>query len=130
LPAFPERLAAGFVTPARLVLVALVAAFLADFLVAVFLVVLAIDFLVAVFLVTAFAAFFRVFLDAAFFEAAFLVGPAFLALDRTLPTTKREPIDGMIVDSSPPDHVTRSNPPLTPVTTPSRGGWPTRFEGT
>jgi hypothetical protein len=92
----------------------------------------------AAFLAGAFAVFVGLFVDLAaglpvFFtallEAAFLAG-AFLAAALTLPTTTRDPIDGKIVDSSPPDHVTRSRTPLTPVTTPSRGVWPTRFEGT
>jgi hypothetical protein len=57
---------------------------------------------------------------AAFFEGAFAGGP-FLALAFTLPTTTSDPMEGVIVDSSPDDHVTRNRPPLTPVTTPSRG---------
>jgi hypothetical protein len=49
---------------------------------------------------------------------------------RTLPITTNEPDEGVIVESSPVDHVTRNKVPLTPVTTPSRGCWPTFFEGT
>jgi hypothetical protein len=89
----------------------------------------------------ALAAFLAGFLEAGFLEAAFLataflettflaVGPPLFDLTLTLPTTTSEPMDGKIVDSSPPDQLTRSREPLTPVTTPSRGAWPTRFEGT
>ena len=92
------------------------AAFLADFLVA--------------FGVGAFATFFAAFLETAFFERAFLetafraVAAAFLERALTLPTTTSDPMDGKMVDSSPPDHVTRSREPLTLVTTPSRGPGP------
>ena len=50
--------------------------------------------------------------------------------DLTLPTTLREPILGANVDSSPVDHFTRKRDPITPVTTPSRGAWPTFVDAT
>lgn len=66
----------------------------------------------------------------AFFEVPLAVVVAFLEGALTFPTTTSDPMEGKIVDSSPLDQVTRNNVPLTPVTTPSRGAWPTRFEGT
>jgi hypothetical protein len=67
---------------------------------------------------------------AAFFVGAFFVDALLWGRAFTLPTTTKDPMDGMIVDSSPLDHVTCTRAPLTPVTTPSRGVWPTLFEGT
>jgi len=67
---------------------------------------------------------------AALLDGALVAPVLFLARTFTFPMTTSEPIDGVIVDSSPLDHLTRNSPPLTPVTTPSRGAWPTRFEGT
>jgi len=65
---------------------------------------------------------------------AFFPAPAFdgarRVRDVTRPTTTSDPVDAVIVDCSPPDHSTRRSPPLTPTTTPSRGAWPTRVEGT
>jgi hypothetical protein len=56
-----------------------------------------------------------------FFEDVFTGGVAFLARTFTLPTTTSDPMDGMIVDTSPPDQVICNKAPLTPVTIPSRG---------
>jgi hypothetical protein len=57
---------------------------------------------------------------------AFVRAGAFLPDDFvTLPTTATAPGPGMTVDSSPVDHLIRSSCPMTPVTTPSRGAWPT-----
>ena len=50
--------------------------------------------------------------------------------DLALPTTLREPIWGANVDSSPADHFTCKRAPITPVTTPSRGAWPTFVDAT
>ena len=50
--------------------------------------------------------------------------------DLALPTTMREPILGANVDSSPVDHFTRKRDPITPVTTPSLGAWPTFVDAT
>ena len=50
--------------------------------------------------------------------------------DLALPTTLREPILGANVDSSPVDHFTCKRDPITPVTTPSRGAWPTFVDAT
>jgi len=58
---------------------------------------------------------------AAFFEGAFAAGTPFSTPTLTFPTTIRDPIEGVIEDSSPPDHFTRNMPPVTPMTTPSRG---------
>jgi hypothetical protein len=75
------------------------------------------------------------------FAGAFLVGlvagPADLAdgLEEreptlALPPTVTEPVPGTMVDSSPVDHLIRRSVPLTPVTTPSRGGWPSFRDAT
>src|ERR1039458_9580515 len=87
-----------------------------------------------------FAAFLAGCVLLAVFVALRLAAPAFvvpvLALagllrrfepDLTFPTTLREPILGANVDSSPVDHFTCKRDPITPVTTPSRGAWPTFF---
>jgi hypothetical protein len=49
---------------------------------------------------------------------------------RGLPPTDTEPDPGTRVDSSPVDHLTLRSVPLTPVTTPSRGGWPSFRDAT
>jgi len=79
----------------------------------------------------------------AVFVALRLAGPAFVApflalagllqrfeRDLVLPTTIREPIVGVNVDSSPVDHFTCKRDPITPVTTPSRGAWLTFVDAT
>src|ERR1039458_4149605 len=90
-----------------------------------------------------FAAFLAGCVLLAVFVALRLAAPAFvvpvLALagllrrfepDLALPTTLREPILGANVDSSPVDHFTCKRDPITPVTTPSRGAWPTFVDAT
>ena len=90
-----------------------------------------------------FAAFLAGCVLLAVFVALRLAAPAFvvpvLALagllrrfepDLALPTTLREPILGANVDSSPVDHFTRKRDPITRVTTPSRGAWPTFVDAT
>jgi len=121
--AFPDFLAAFFADVADLLATFFVAG-LATFFVADlgdFLAGTVAGFLAVLLVVS--VAFFSGLVEGAFFATAFLAAPTF-------PTTTTEPMDGKIVDSSPPDHVTRSRTPLTPVTTPSRGAWPTRVEGT
>jgi hypothetical protein len=56
-----------------------------------------------------------------FFEDVFTGGVPFFARTLTLPTTTSDPMEGMIVDTSPPDQVICNKAPLTPVTIPSRG---------
>jgi hypothetical protein len=64
---------------------------------------------------------------AALLRAAFAV---FLARGATVPrpTTVSAPGPGMSLDSSPEDQRTMITPPVTPVTTPVRGSWPTFWE--
>jgi hypothetical protein len=58
----------------------------------------------------------------AFLVVAFAGAATFFPADfLTLPITASEPGPGIIVDSSPVDHLMRRSEPVTPVTTPTRG---------